>query len=704
LTAAARPAHHLSELAQIHGVQVGYTAQDGRRVRASDDTLRAILAALGHPVDDERSIDAALAEARAAQRAHPLEPVLVYGDHGTLSSPLTAPAGADLARCTVTVTQENGSVQRRPLLDVATPGVRHDVDADLVPLALDLGDLALPPGYHRLSVDGLPVAADALLLVPPPARRFSAHEFGLFAPTYALRAEADWGVGSFTELTRFADLVGGWGGALAGTLPLFAAFFRSPVDPSPYLPVSRLFWNELHVDVDALPELATAPEAQQLVRSAGFRADLDRLRAQPTVDYAAVMAAKRAVLELCAESLCRQPSDRRDEFDGFVKGHSDLERYADFRAADEMLGLPWSQWSAEPGALPDLGGQAAGSRYHRYAQFVAAEQLAAVADRTAAGRAGLYLDLPVGVHPDGFDTWSHPDLFADAGVGAPPDDFFSGGQSWGFPPLHPDRLRGTGYRYLIDTYRHALGHARAIRVDHLLGLHRMFWIPPDGGAKDGAYVRYRSEELRAILAIEAARADAVIVGEDLGTVTPSIRQAMDRDGMLHCFVYQFEAKPERPLPQPRKPSMASLGSHDLPKFAAFWRGEDIDDRVDRGWLDPAAATEARTDRDNLVAAIGAAATPPAPADRDSDDAVRAGLRTCLDALAAGPATYLLVDLADLEAETAQDNRPGTGPEADNWRWRLSRPLAAIAADPAVTDVVSAVGAGRAAADTEGAGA
>src|SRR5581483_8922370 len=184
-------------------------------------------------------------------------------------------------------------------------------------------------------------------------------------------------------------------------------------------------------------------------------------------------------------------------------------------------------------------------------------------------------------------------------------------------------------------------------------------------------------------------------------VSPSIRQAMDRDGILHSFVYQFDASPDDPLPQPRRPSMASLGSHDLPRFAAFWRGDDIADRAGHGLLEQAAADDERDERDRLVtevlAGAGAGADSPEVADRRTDESARVGLKTCLDALASGSAAYLLVDLADLELETMQDNRPGTGPEADNWRWRLSRPLAEIAADRGVGQLLSDVRTRRSAA-------
>jgi 4-alpha-glucanotransferase len=674
----------LNELARLHGVQLSYTGMGGKQVRASTETLRAVLAALGCDASSPQAVGEALDAERVRLRDREIEPVVVRDPTGRLSSELVVDAGVDTNHCWVSIAREDGGLDTARLSEL----VRDERPADdgAVALTLSLDTMQLPVGYHTFVVDGLKRQARSLLMVPPVSRPVT-RGFGVVAPLYALRGDDDWGVGSYSDLAEFADLVGGWGGQLAGTLPMFASFFREPIDPSPYLPVSRRFWNELYVDVDELPELTQSSRAQSLVSSAAFRADLETLSRRPDVDHAAVMSHKRRILALCAEAVMAEPGARREAFEAFVAEHLELDGYAEFRAADEAQ-PGWRSWPTAPGTVP-AGIDADAARYHRYVQFVAAEQLAAAADQRP-GRAGLYLDLPVGVHPDGYDVWANADLFAPAGVGAPPDDFFAGGQSWGFPPLHPERIREDGYRYLIDSYRSVLRYARAIRIDHVLGLTRLFWIPDGCGPDASVYVRYRSEELRAVIAIESYRAGAFVIGEDLGTVSAGIRRAMDRDRMLHSFVYQFAATPADPLPQPRTPSAASLGSHDLPRFATFWRSEDIAEQLASGQLDAAAARSKRASRESLVGAIrrGGQRAP------GSDDDVRAGLARCLDALAAGPASYLLVDLADVELETVPDNRPGTGTEAGNWRHRLRRPLREIADDPQVAELMKQVAAGR----------
>jgi 4-alpha-glucanotransferase len=469
----------------------------------------------------------------------------------------------------------------------------------------------------------------------PEGPRAAPRGLAVSAPLYAIRGSDDWGIGSFRDLGRLAEIAGSWGADVVGTLPLFAMSTETPIDPSPYLPVSRMFWNELYVDVAHAAELAgceppdsyrPGPEVRQASR----------------VDYDAVAAAKHQALGVCAVAMEAAQGRRREDFERFIEGHPELAAYAEFRSK----------------------GDEREAQYHRFAQYAASTQLA----ESAAHSAGLYLDLPVGVHPDGFDTWANPGLFADAQVGAPPDALAASGQAWGFPPLHPQRLRASGYRYFIDVLRVALRYARVVRIDHILGLQRLYWIPAGLDATSGAYVRYRHDELLAIVAAEAQRAGVTVIGEDLGTVSPEIRIAMDRYGILHSFVHRFEASTEQPLPQPRRPSAASMGSHDLPRFATYW-----------------SAPEQRS----AVAALGIAEP-------------TAALRACLESLAAGPAAYVIADLADLEGETEPDNRPGTGPEAGNWRHRLPRPLDDLSSDHNLRSFMTELAATRSRPATKGA--
>ncbi len=292
-----------------------------------------------------------------------------------------------------------------------------------------------------------------------------------------------------------------------------------------------------------------------------------------------------------AEVLLSRPSKRHDELTSFTERHPELVAYARFRA-DLDARTPGAAGNDRIAQRPQEGASSFG--YHLYGQWAAAQQLTA-----AASAAPLYADLPIGVHPDGFDPiWAPQDFVTGVHGGAPPDLFFEGGQDWSFPPLHPERLREDGYRYFIDIVRRAFRHASYLRVDHVMGLQRMYWIPEGFDARHGAYVSSRADELHAVVSLEAHRAGTVVVGEDLGTVPAGVRERMTRDHMLRSWVLQFETTEEDPLPEPPAPVLASWGTHDLPRFGAYFAGLDIDENESAGHLSATggdlAAPRART--------------------------------------------------------------------------------------------------------------
>ncbi len=443
------------------------------------------------------------------------------------------------------------------------------------------------------------------------------------------------------------------------TLPVFASFLEGPLaDPSPYRPASRVAWNELYVDVTALPDLAHSRAARRRLGSARLAREVDALRTAAVADPVATMGAKRSVLEPLAAACGESPAHRR-ALERFVAERPEVLAYARFRAARELTG---------PGALPLRRGLPGREhprvRYHLYVQWAADTQLG-----DAARRLGLYLDLPIGVHPEGFDPWWQPEAFVPrASAGAPPDDFFAGGQVWGFNPPHPANSRTDGYRYLVAVMRHAMRHASVVRIDHVMGLQRLWFVPDGMAAAEGAYVRYPDEELRAVVVLEAARAGVAVVGEDLGTVPASVRRAMRRDGMLRSSVFQFEATPQSPLPDAPAEAVASLGTHDLPAFAAWWSGDDVVDRRRRGLTTADDAGTELAERRLLRSSLGRALA--APAARPLSRA--AVLRACLGHLAAGPARLVLVDPPDLWGEREPHNRPGAGAEEPNFRRRWAK--------------------------------
>ena len=587
-------------LAREAGVQRSYTDVRGRRRRASDAALAAVLTALGHEVgpDGAGAVEAlrALRVGRDRQLAEPV--TVAWG--GSASIPLRAPGIVEW-----TLALEDG-------------GERRGAASQDAPLRL----ARLPAGYHTLHLSAAGAEA-AVLVVSAPRRAYVAagRSWGVFLPLYAL--PGPFGPGDFSGLRRLAAWTAGYGGRTVGSTPLFAAFLDRPFDPSPYAPVSRLFWNELYVDPAVVPELEASAPARLLL-------DAGPPAPGPLVDYAAAMAAKRAVLEALLEALA---GPRLEAFERHLEAHPDLRAYAAFRARCEREGGGWREWRGDPDA-GDEDGPAA--RYHAYVQWLCAEQLARVAE----GGAGPYLDMPLGVHASGYDTWRFRDAFAHgAAVGAPPDDFFTGGQSWGFPPLHPGRIRERGHAYPIACLRELLRHAAAARIDHVMGLHRAFWVPDGFPASEGVYVRYPAAELYAILCLESHRAQTTIVGEDLGTVPSAVRRAMSAHGLLRTFVLQAEAGGDGdPLDHVPQTALVGMNTHDMPTFAGFWDEREAPRRL-------AAAAQRR----------GHAAG-------DGPQVLTA----CLEELARSDARCLMINLEDLWWEREPQNVPGTS-GGSNWR-------------------------------------
>jgi 4-alpha-glucanotransferase len=401
---------------------------------------------------------------------------------------------------------------------------------------------------------------------------------------------------------------------------------------------------------------------------------------------------RRQVTEPMAEALLAGGSARLDELVAFGRARPELAAYAHFRASLDRLGRDRVADVAPPlaggGSLEPTFG------YHLYGQWTACQQL-----QQAGAALPLYADLPVGVHPDGFDPWWSPGSFVPAvHGGAPPDLFFGGGQDWGFPPLHPEGIRQDGYRHLIAVLRRALRHAAYLRVDHVMGLQRLYMIPAGGDARHGAYVSYRAEELHALVSLEAHRAGTVVVGEDLGTVPAEVRRRMAADRMLRSWVFQFESTATEPLPAVPPAVLASMGTHDLPRFGAYLWGTDIDEREEAGVLSAAAAAGQRANRDlarrRLLRALDVPEVPDGPGVPGDGvpgaETTAAALRGCLSHLAQSAADLVLVDLEELWGERHPQNHPGTGPEAGNWRRRGARTLAEARGDPALTDVLDQV--------------
>ncbi len=668
----------LHRLSRLHGVETAYRDAAGQRRQASPDSLLAALRALGAPLEGMDDVPEAIRERVKEMWERFCEPVAVSWDGSPTGIRLRLPPGRrGPVGCRMDF--ESGEVlrwtihpDRLPLLKtVQVEGVNYELRLLSLP-----GNL--PPGYHRITLD-MPGQKHEVTVISaprrayaPPARGPGGQAWGVFLPLYALHSARSWGAGDFGDLESLLDWVRRLGGNFAGTLPLLASFLDEPFEPSPYSPVSRLFWNEFYLDIDRVEEFRVSPEVRELTGSGAFLEEIDALRKAPLVDYRRGMAVKRRILELCAIRCFNESPGRLEALRRWAAGNPAAVDYARFRAAVEKRRAAWTEWPhrMRKGILRVGDFDPGAERYHLYVQWLARMQLRDLSDRARQRGQALYLDLPLGVSKSGYDVWRERTAFVlGASSGAPPDAFFSGGQDWGIPPLHPERIRDQGYRYYIACLRNHLSYAGSLRLDHVMGLHRLYLVPGGLTASEGVYVRYHAEEFYAILALESHRHRALLVGEDLGTVPGRVRTAMASHNIQRMYVLPFEytADPRRALRPVPAGALAALNTHDMPPFAAFWL-----------------QTGKKPGRRRLALPLylyrrGRLAVPTSGA--------KAVMRACLEYLAAGRARILLVNLEDLWLETAPQNLPGSTGEYPNWSRKARYSLEEFSRDPSVLETL-----------------
>jgi 4-alpha-glucanotransferase len=660
----------LGRLAAAHGVASTYRNERRERVDVDADVLIRVLGLLeidaGTAADRRRE----LAGLDERESAHMLKPTIAVRVD---THPQPLPGATSL---------------------VGEDGERIDVH-DEVPGGLS-------PGWYRLHTrDG----QEATLVAAPRQAPQPPATWGWMLQLYALRSARSWGIGDLGDLREFINWTATEHGAGVVLLnPLHAPGPTHPVQPSPYTPSSRRFANPLALRIEDLDAYRrTDPDT---------RAEVDALRVASSierVDHDLVWAAKRAALEMLWRT-----EGRPSSLDKPAASSTGLRDWATYCALAEKYGGRWTDW---PEPLRHVAGPAVAAArrelaprmaFHAWVQNRCAEQLAAA--RAGAHDAGMALgiihDLAVGVDPHGADAWALADVLATGvSIGAPPDNYTPPGQDWGLPPWRPDRLAATGYAALRDMLRAVLTHADGLRIDHVAGLWRLWWIPPGDGPDRGTYVHYDADVMLAVLALEAHRARAVVIGEDLGTVEPEVTEALADNGMLGCAVSWFvrdESEPDQPLRRPPQwPSRAaaSLSTHDLPTAAGFLRAEHVRARADLGLLPdaPAELAAAGTERAEWLALLrsegflppddgaahdnGSSAAPP-----DPDEATIIAAMHRL--LAATPSRLKLVSPYDVVGETRQPNLPGTIDEYPNWRLPLPETLEQLRTDPRIAEITA----------------
>ncbi|MBD3298473.1 MAG: 1,4-alpha-glucan branching protein GlgB, partial [candidate division Zixibacteria bacterium] len=687
----------LSDLARHHGVALDYHDIFGNHVFAEPEALVKVLRALGSPIDSPEDADIALRHDRLQRLRQVIPPVIVAWDGELPNIPFRVSATIEHLPIDLELLSDDNTVHRRRINpDAFVPIDSEEFEGEIYHTRVLLWGERVALGYHTLvtRVGGMTRRS---LVIAAPARAYRGQNlqngnrtWGVFAPVYALTSERNWGAGDYTDLGNLSEVVGDLGGGVVGTLPLLPTVIDDSNTPSPYAPISRLFWNEFFIDVDRLPELDQSASAREIMNSRAFRDERDRLRSRDECDFPGGMSLKRRVLNELARSLTENPSARRQEFEQYVRDNQRLVDFAQFRAAMEKYDGPWQTWphGARDGALTRADYDPQTVLYHQYVQWVADAQVADVAEKASNHGPGLYLDFPLGVHPDSYDVWRDRAVFAHGvSVGAPPDGFFVKGQDWGFPPLNPEASRRTSHQYLISCVRHHLKHAGMLRIDHVMGLHRLFWVPHGLPATKGVYVEQPAEELYAILCLESHRSRALIVGEDLGTVADEVREAMTRHGLKRMYVAQFDMKPnpERAIGEVIEDSVAALNTHDTATFAGFWDAGDVDDRVALGHMseeEAAAEREQRAElRDSVVGFLR----------RTGDLTDGAGttevLRAVLRYMCRQRPDLALINIEDLWLERHPQNIPGTVDERPNWKRRARYSVESLAQSPEIVDTL-----------------
>ncbi|MGD8495786.1 MAG: 4-alpha-glucanotransferase [Gemmatimonadales bacterium] len=675
--------------AALYGVEAAWVDVDGRRRTAPSDVVLDVLRRLGAPVEREED----LAEAGRVRRREiwrqvcPPARACRAGEAAVV--PLRLPAE-----------RSRGPVDwrlRSPGAPLRTGAGRIDdlvltggstVDGRGFEIrALEL-PADLPVGIHELTIRHGPGEWMVHLIVAPPRTWRGPRlegSWGLFHPLYGLRSGHDAGVGDFATLRDALERTSGWGGRVFGTTPLLAGFSEAPVDPSPYAPASRLFWDDRYVELGAVPGWAEARGAGELEMLGALGAHM----ADELVPWDAISRVRGEALSALSTRFFATGGDRDSDFRGWLAGRPEAADFARFMAGRIEWGGDWRKWPepARSGRVPAGVVDVRVVRRHLFGQWQAARQLERLGDGPAGSSAAvLYLDVPLGAHPDGYDAWRHRELFVDGvAAGAPPDDFFRGGQDWGLPPLHPERIRENGFAHVAAALRHAMGPAGLVRIDHVMQLHRLFWVPAGARPADGVYVRYPAEELAAVVAVESARARCEVSGEDLGTVPDAVRELMDRRGIRRSAVLGFEldeaadggaeGDPAAAVPAG---AVATVETHDMVPLAGLRHAYDLEERARLNLVDPVEFERLRARREsafaNLERRYGIGRQPgvrPAVC-ADEPDPLLAPL---LAALGGSRAGIVLVPLDDLFGVRRPQNVPGTRAERPNWRRRLPAPLA-----------------------------
>lgn len=571
-----------------------------------------------------------------------------------------------------------------------------------------------PEGTNLLKKTSRIVVTPDTCFIPPELH--NRRTWGLSVNLYSIRSFRNWGIGDFTDLKEIirwtADLKGGF----IGINPLHALQNTKPLGISPYSPISRLYKNIIYLDIESIPEVSESKDAQGILTSSSFKRELNKIKKEKLIDYEQTASLKDRILrqafEFFYEQYYTQNTPQGREFKKYISDEGDaLEFFATYMTLSDFFccgdhNSSWQQWAQKYHNPSSVAVQEFRKRHEReilfykYIQWLIDGQLkeAVKLTRELGMVVGLYNDLAIGSVGGGSDAWNYQDVIGGADVGAPPDDFSPDGQNWGFPPMIPERLRETGYELFIQTVRKNMKHGGALRIDHAPGLFRLYWIPYGISPKEGAYIRYPSEDLLRIIALEGVRNKTMVIAEDLGTVGENVRETLKKFQMLSYKLFYFERNYPDPsfLPPEKYPDMAlcAVTTHDLPTIYGYWKGQDIKMRKKLGMYTDEGlwqrhVEERERDKQLIISALKSQDIIPVDFPSKPKRLTQMTPELCIaiyQYLARTPCKLLHVSLDDVIGNLNQQNMPGIVDSYPNWMQKTPLTLEEMVEDERFVDL------------------
>jgi 4-alpha-glucanotransferase len=695
--------HLLDRAANLFGIDAEFWDIFGRLHVTSPQTKRAILEARGIDTSSAESLQRSLARLERAEWTRLLPPAVVAGLSPSLELPLSVPSELLGQIAQFTITREDGATSTIEANVCDLPQIGSiEIDGRTWIRKQVRAPIELPLGYHEIAVRVGGASGNTRYIVTPERAWTEPHlgrggrAAGIAVSLYGVRSGRNWGCGDFRDLHDVIDWVAeDLHASFVALNPLHAIFNRRPFNTSPYLPNCIFYQNFIYLDVEGMEDFQQCRRARELRQMAAIEAEIAELRASPFVEYERVSALKLRFLKFAFAQFLRERrtgSARAGEFEVFCTREGDLlEDFATYSALDEYLHRRnpdlwlWTDWPQpyqDPRSPETLAFRKKHWRsvmFYQYLQWQIDIQLAGAQKHARDRRLaiGLYHDLALATDRFGGDLWAHrPFYVAGCGVGSPPDDFSPEGQDWAFPPPNSARHREDGYRLFAESIRRNCRHGGALRIDHVMRLFRLFWIPDGTPARDGAYVRELNLDYVRILALESVRNQVVVVGEDLGTVEPLVRETLARFGILSYRLFYFEKSERgefRRNDEYPKQALVSSTTHDLPTLAGFWTGADIEARRAAQLIDEDTARAQRAvrqeEKQKMADVLFELGLMPQhlPRDVHAYPELTGELHNAIVGfLALTPSQLLAINQEDLTKELNQQNLPGSTWQYPNW--------------------------------------